>query len=427
MNGRRAGVAEQDDHWFSKSDALAEELAHASKRLTARAGVAHVEIYHRISRTIRGTALRDEPVIALRTGCEEGTALRVWGARETDVRFVATSGGAVETIERAVDRVLSDEDSGRAAPSDRCDREDPLVDHDGDAEVLPGPDRLMAWLDAARVVLSPVGEPARLWFEVASTCETWASGGRTLGSRRRARGWALLDPGPGVAGSPGPRILAARSWNDLDSRDWVRTELDRPTGELPRTEPSSGRVGVLLSPEAAATLVLALVRAVPPDGVTVEVGQGFRVRDAPDEPAALFGGLFDDLGFPTRPTLVADGCRLLDFLSGPGHYRRPSFRDVPVCQPANLIVEPPDGEAPPNCLRVHRLTIHPLAPDRWVLEVDGIWWSEGAPRGAVSPGFIAAAPRELLARCVAGVGQPFGSHRGVRTPALLFDGLPVTS
>lgn len=424
-------MTEQDDHWFSDTDALADELARASKRVRARSGIAHVEIYHRISRTIRVTAPREGDAVATRAGWEEGTALRLWGAGESDLRFVATSGGAPESIDRAVDRALSDEGRQRAAPADRCVREATLVDRDGDAVVLPGPDRLAAWLVDARQFLSSTGdagaEPARLWIEVASTCETWVGDGSIVGSRWRARGWALLEPASGEGGSSAPRILAARSWKDIDPRDWLRMEPPRPRLGLPRSEMPAGPIVVIFSPEASATLILALVRAAPAEGARVETGPGFRVRDAPEEPGALFGGQFDDLGFPTRPTRVGDGHRVLDSLLGPGHYRRPSFRDVPACFPANLVVEPPGTEAPATGLRVHRVGVHPLAPARWALEVDGTWWTGGEPRGAVRGACISTAPRELLARCTAGAGEPFASHRGVRTPALLFEGLTVTS
>ena len=421
-------MVEQDDQWFPDTDALADDLARESKRVLARREVAHVELYHRMSRTLRVTHPRHADVVAVRSGCDEGIALRVWDARDSHVRFTAASGRTAEAIERAVDRALLLGAVGSVAPGDRCTREGSLADHD-EAAGLPDDDRLATWLAEARETFATAdwgrADPDRSWVEVASTCETWVGDGHVLGSRWRARAWALLEA-PVPEASAAPLILAGRSWRDLDPRDWVRMRSEGLVVERGGVELPAARLPVLFSPDASATLVLALVRSVPSDGSTVEVGPGFRVRDDPEEPRALFGGVFDDLGFTTTRRQVADGCTMLARLVGPGHYRRPSFRDVPVSLPVNLVVEPPEAGAPSRGLIAHRVAVHALSAERWVLELDGTWWSDGEPRGAIRGARVPTGPRELLSRCVAGVGAPFASYRGVRTPGLLFDGLTVT-
>ncbi|HSD48479.1 MAG TPA: hypothetical protein VLE71_01485 [Actinomycetota bacterium] len=421
-------MVEQDDQWFPDTGALADDLARESKRVLARREIAHVELYHRMSRTLRVTHSRDGHVVAVRSGCDEGIALRTWDAHDSRLRFAAASGRTAEAIERVVDRALLSGAVGSVAPGDRCAREGPLVDHDEEVG-LPDADRLASWLAEAREAFAAAdgggAGPDRSWVEVASTWETWVGDGQVLGSRRRVRGWALLEV-PMPEGAAAPLILAARSWPDLDPGAWVRMRSEGLGVGRAGLEMPAGRLPVLFSPGASTTLVLALVRAVPPDGSRFEVGPGFRALDDPGEPGALFGGVFDDLGFPTARTLVADGRTMLTRLFGPGHYRRPSFRDAPVCLPANLVVEPPEAPAPSTGLIVHRAAVHVLSPERWVLEVDGTWWSGGEPRRAIRGARVPTGPHDLLSRCIAGVGAPLASYRGVRTPALLFDGLPVT-
>ena len=95
---------------------------------------------------------------------------------------------------------------------------------------------------------------------------------------------------------------------------------------------------------------------------------------------------------------------------------RTSFRDPPTSFPAHLVVEA-TGESPPaRCTRVAGLAVHPLAEGRWVLELD---------LGSGPAGFIETSPAELFRRCQAGIGPAHLSHRGVETPGLLFEGLPV--
>jgi hypothetical protein len=149
------------------------------------------------------------------------------------------------------------------------------------------------------------------------------------------------------------------------------------------------------------------------------------VADEPLAPDALFGGSFDDAGFPTRRRVLADGARGIGTVDGPGCLRRPSYRDPPRAQPFHPVLE--DGPEDPggDGLLVSELAVHPLPDGRWILECDGIL-RRGAEWGpAVRGGLISTNPALLARCCVARVGPARSSHRGVRTPALLFEGLQV--
>ena len=71
------------------------------------------------------------------------------------------------------------------------------------------------------------------------------------------------------------------------------------------------------------------------------------------------------------------------------------------------------------------LDVHPVAPDRWVLGIEGAVLERGSPGGALRPSFALVAPEDLVRRCVATIGPARTSHLGVETPALLFDALSL--
>ena len=421
------GREESNDHrgrmgWRTTNIAQTEErLRDMSRRLLAQRHVAHVELYHRLSHTIRVAHAIDDGKddISHRSGIDEGTALRLWSEGE-GVRFAAVSGGARGSIEDAAERAQRGPVSD--CPHDLCAGPEPAADHDD----VPVPDEaaLVPWLAKARDRVGRAIE--RMWVEAAETLETWILDGEVRATRSRARGWSGLELAATESGSGRPLILASRAWNRLDSADWGGLLEWRlaPDRELREPDRGAGAPLVLFSPECSATLVSTLVRASAPIDCEIAVGPGFCVIDAPDEPLALFGGVFDDLGFATSRQVVADGHALVAHRSR-GTYRRPSFRDTPVALPAHLVVTPPDTVPPANRWSIHRLSIHALSADRWVLDVDATFWAGGEARGSLPGAHITTGPRELLAACIAGVGLPVPSHRGVRTPGLLFEGLAV--
>ena len=184
---------------------------------------------------------------------------------------------------------------------------------------------------------------------------------------------------------------------------------------------------VTFSAEAAALLVAGLTRALHagPGSAGMSVGPGWQVVDDPLAPDALFGGSFDDAGFATRRRTLADGARGTDELSGPGSLRRPSFRDPPRAMPFHLVLAAGQEDPGDDGLLVSELAVHPLPDGGWILECDGIL-RRGAEWGpAVRGGLISTTPAALARACVARIGPARDSHRGVRTPALRFEGLIV--
>jgi hypothetical protein len=167
----------------------------------------------------------------------------------------------------------------------------------------------------------------------------------------------------------------------------------------------------MFTPECAATLVSALVRYFHADESSLgrPAGPGWRVAEDPRSPKALFGGSFDDAAFPTERRLLADGERICGAITGAGNLIRSSFRDPPEPLPAHLVVEPPAVEPTEAPAVISELTIHPLAPGELALQI--------------GERIVKSSPAELILKCVGGVGPSRLSHRGVLTPALLFEGL----
>ena len=119
--------------------------------------------------------------------------------------------------------------------------------------------------------------------------------------------------------------------------------------------------------------------------------------------------------------MVAEDIRNLQ--GGPGHDRRPSFRDPPTPYHAHLVVEASPAQPPETCLLVSGLTIHRLEPSRWVLQFQGALLADGVPVARVAEGYLAASPLEMVRNCIGTVGDHRDSHLGVRTPALLIEHL----
>jgi len=187
------------------------------------------------------------------------------------------------------------------------------------------------------------------------------------------------------------------------------------------------RIPVLLTPESSAMLVSALVRSlfITGEKAGAPVGPAWEVIDDPRSADSLFGGRFDDVGFETRRRTLADGLRVAEPLAGPGSYRRPSFRDPPRPLPTHLVLESGGELSWEGGLVVSELALHPLPGGEWVLECDGTLAGNGFSGLRVHRCQIRTTPMELVQRCAARIGEARLSHRGVVTPALLFDNLPV--
>jgi hypothetical protein len=290
-------------------------------------------------------------------------------------------------------------------------------------------DELTEWLHRARETLTADGsartDPFELCVEVAATVESWVADRGPMASRSRERAWALMrarEPGPGDRASK-PVLVAARRWGRLAPGAWREVLEDRLLPDRKGQPPPGRAVPVLFSPECSALLVHALARTLHAPGREpgIEVGPAWKVYDDPLRPEALFGGTFDDAGFATGRTRLANGNRSCAGLGRQGYLRRASYRDRPSPAPAHLTVSPTKCDMPEAGVVVTALDVHPVAPDRWVLAVEGARLERGAPGSALHAAFVSISPEDLARRCVGTIGPPRASHLGVESPALLFD------
>jgi len=387
-------------------------------RLLVRAGElglrGPVELYHRAAIVLRLTRSGDRSPDIFQAGREDGLALRA-GLEPGRLTFVAVSGFDETSLGWAVDQVVR----GRGAPAS-----DALWQRGGDGlsiDVdpslrLPAPAEMRSWLDTAAESSGESAGPTRL--EVAATFESWATHDGLRASRGRTRAWAIIE-------SRRPLAIAARRWEGLAPDGWARLADDRARPDGEPVPPPTGPFPILFSPEASAKLVHTIVRALhrSPECIGLAVGPGWRVEDDPLDVRALLGGTFDDAGFPTARTLLADGTSIVGVLDGPGSLRRPAFRDPPLPLPSNLVVRAPEAALPPRAGLVSSISIHPVEPGSWILELDGVSLEAGRTGPPIENWFVRVDPGELVRRCVGSVGPGRSSHRGVTTPALLFDDL----
>jgi hypothetical protein len=221
--------------------------------------------------------------------------------------------------------------------------------------------------------------------------------------------------------------VAHRRWPELPCGAWRAVLEDRRLPVRPPEAPPTRKIPVLFNPECSALLVQALVRSLHADenGRGAAVGAAWIVTDDPTGDGALFGGRFDDAGFPTRPTILSDGRRCQGVIEGQGHLRRPSFRDRPVALPSQLVVASGETGPPDSCLLATALGLHVTEPDRWVLRIVGALLNDGHPGPVLRACFASVSPMDLVRRCVAAVGPARSSHLGVSTPGLVFDDLSL--
>jgi hypothetical protein len=414
------------------ADALMKRVERLHRSIRRDSGESAVELYHRAALTRRVSVLGGGKAFTTRHGYDEGIALRATSREWDGLSFAASSGSSRSSLRWALDRCR---DPGSRLPQKWMwarDGAGPLFDGDGEPRLPPLAD-VEAWLDGAREALSADcssrPRPLELSVEVTVTVESWFADGGLRASRTRTRGWAMMrmqEPWVGDRASK-PILVARRRWEDLPPEAWRLALEDRRLPDRPEESPPTASISVLFSPECSALLVLALVKALNAAGVDREitVGSAWRVTDDPGHHEALFGGSFDDAGFATHRTRLADGRRTRSRIEGRGHFRRPSFRDPPSPMPSQLVVSETRRDTPDRCVVATSLDLHPLAPHRWVLRIDGARLERGHPEAVLRPSFVSVSPRDLVSRCVATVGPPRLSHLGVETPALIFDNLPL--
>jgi hypothetical protein len=365
-----------------------ERLREQHRRLRKEVDCDRLEFYHRSSHGIRIELEESEQRMQEREGSEQGVAVRMPSG------FAAASGSDDNSLRWAIDRAKA----GRACSRERNRVEGggELQDHDETSD-MPAAAQLHSWLEKALDLL-PV-RPLRAWVETAKTIESLVADGGLAASRSRCRAWAMAWV------KQRPLIIASRRWKELPEQGWADLAV-AGSGE-------SVGSPILFTADSAAKLVSALVRSFHDDESRIgePVGPGWRLVDDPASPDALFGGSFDDGAFRTKRRLLADGERVCGAISGPGNLLRPSFRDPPQPLPSHLVVESLLMGPPDDHYSVSELTIHPLSPGEWALQV--------------GDGLIMTGPGELIRNCVAGIGAPRLAHNGVMTPALLFEGLRV--
>jgi hypothetical protein len=420
---------------FLDPDALLERLVDLHEASLSWHRCARLELYHRSSVTLRVTLRGDEKETFTRVGSDEGLAVRVERPGERGTFFAASAGGDAAKLRWALDHALRGrperpgEGRGEGWPSDRASS---LVDHDPEAR-LPSPAELGGWLTRALEALHATArrrgaplEVERAWVEAALTVESWAAEMGMRCSRRRLRAWAMAHVRE-KAGAERVLPVASRSWAELPDAGWRRLAEQLGVPRRRRRPPERGRTDLVFTPATSATLVAALARAIHlgPQETGSSVGPGWSVSDEPHHPEALFGGLFDDAGFYTAATRLAQDGEITGNLNGEGHFRRSSFRDRPESWPSWLVVEARPRPVPGRGLIVSDLRIHPLRPQRWTLEVTGYPLPEGLDADTRIEGYIQVAPRELLWHCAACLGPTHASALGVSTGSLLFEDIEV--
>lgn len=344
----------------------------------------------RVTRFSRGGALQTSHAR------EQGTAVRLVTAGAPRASFAACAGASVTCVRWALAAATSSAPAhdpsmpatGAIALAERRDL-DPV-------EALPDTDELTAWLEA---------HPGAEWVECGLTVEALVGDEGWVALRRRIRSWALLDVGF-------PRLVAQRGWR---SGPDVRPEAD---DGLPRASGASvGTSRARLEPAAAATLVASMARTLhaSPAHAGRAVAPDWALVDDPLDTEALFGGSFDDAGFPAERRVLADGRRAVQALDGPGTMRRPSYRDAPSSAPSHLVLRADKGrDAAVSGHRIARCRVVPLDGGDWLLRLDG-------RRAEDEPRFVMATPDEIPRRCVGTWGSPSLSAEGVVTPGLVMD------
>jgi hypothetical protein len=407
------------------------DLVDASRTIRERCRGRQWEVYRRLSHSVRVRKHARVDIANLEAGHESGTALRLRSS-DGSATFGTTSGTGGEGISW----LLDDADRARAEPEapwparsvSRC-----LDDRDERAPSLPSPSDLNTWLENAWLRYTEMAAERRgppplehAWVESACTLECWVNSGGAQAMRLRSRSWAtgLLGTLKGGEGRPRPLGVASRRWAELPVDGWRRLGADR-TWPAGRSMPLPGETAILFSPESAGELVFALANALylGDSSAQAAVGPGWHLVDDPEAPDSPMGGCFDDLLFPTRARILADGRRDVDVIVGPGHWRRPSYRNPPVALPTHLVIESTGASLPDRCVLATGLRVHALAPDRWLLEIEGGILEAGEPGPPITRSFVRTSPRELVQGCIASFGSARRVHRAVTTPALLFENL----
>ncbi len=361
---------------------------------------AKVSLRSKVARDLMGTDVTRDHTH------ESGLAVRVLRGGHDHAGFAAASGLSVEVVRWALDtaRTFGARASASApGPSDAVTAE--RWDLDAAIE-LPAEGDLATGLSS---------RPSFEWIEAGTTLEVLIGAEGWLAGRRRHRIWAL-------DGKSGASPVARRGF-----AEWEHL-FDRPDPEDPFSRHTkSGNLGALvLTPNAASSVVGALVEAFHGSGAAhaSNFGQGWSVSDEPIRSDGLAGGSFDDAGFPSFSRVLAVDGLWMDELSGPGTYRRSSFREPPTESASNLFMA--SGEPnliPEGAMVARRCRVLRMSDELWVLELD---LQSGNPPGGFERRWVRVQPKALVEACSARLGGTRVTPTGPIVPALLFEGIEAT-
>jgi len=405
----------------------AKSLLHRAHSLAAGS---KAEIFRRLS--TRARVSFDPPETRPRSfsARDEGLAIRLDRGAE-GFSFAACSGGGSAALDRAMSMALRTTPQGSPSDEDAWERSarGPMVDRERGA-TLPAVEELRSWLAEAlalsRKAASRHGAilgPA--WVEAGVTAEVLIADGGLMAVRTRTRVWALVmvrGHGSGPARER-PRVVAARSLRALSPRTWAKGIETETPGREKGASPAVGALAVI--GDAAATLVATLAATLHASGAhpPPNVGRAWRLSDDPLWVGGLASGRFDDAGFAARPLVLADGASVVGTLGTRGHYRRPSYRDIPAPMFTTLVLEGGEDPMPSKGFSAHDLRVHRLTPDRWVLDLLGTWLREGRPSASLDRLRLPVRPHDLVARCTRAIGTSRLHANGVSTPTLVFEGI----
>lgn len=406
-------------------DRALESIDSLRRRAEAR-GFGRVEVYRRVADRVR-VGLRPPSRTPERSiGHEEGTAVRV-ALPDGRRGFGASSGGGSRSLDLALSAAVRNAVPVGARTAGWWSGEPGARSDPDGAMSLPGTDDLEAWLDRVleqrRRASRTTAVVHAIQVEVAATVETLSGYGNWVALRGRRRAWVLGLERRGSAGDAPEATwsLAGRSLDEVEAA--CRTLPRLASG--PSDRPTRDRAGVVVTADAACILVAALARTVHAESAAIGlgVGPGWTLIDDPLDGASLFHGTFDDAGFPTERRRLADGRTVVASIGAAGNFRRGSYREPPVPMATNLSLEPPEAGSPPRAIWVDDVRIHPLSQRDWILELH----PSDRDRAWVDPLIVRSSPETLVSRCVGGMGGARRSPRGVTSPSLVFEDLPIRS
>jgi hypothetical protein len=386
-------------------DAIADRARSLWRDACDHATTAHVELFAKVA--VRSRVRRDlnRASVSFDRVFESGLAVRTFEPRRDRAGFAAAAGLSAGVVRWAVDTACAFR--AQAPVAAPCASDGVAAERwDLDATVtLPTEESLTVGL---------LTRPHLEWIEAGTTVEVLVGHEGWLAVRSRHRFWALC-------GRPASRLVAQRG-----VADWERL-LDGSSNDSVTSTKSSRNLGVVvLSPDAAASVVGALVAAFHGrTGAAVDaLGRGWDVADEPVRHDGLAGGSFDDAGFPAASHPLASDGVWVGRLEGPGTFRRASFREPPTEAATNLCMPSGPGElTDDDAAFVERCRVLRPSAELWVLEIDlrGPKESSGTERR-----WIRIQPKSLLASCAGRLGRPTVTSSGPIVPALRWEGLVVS-